>query len=257
MAERLDGDVDAAVPGHLHDLRHRVAGLKDDVRAQALRHLLPRRDALDGDDEPGPKQPRAGRGAEAHRALGKDRHRVAEPDLRPLDGGEARRHDVRGEQDLLVLQVVRDAGEGRLGSVDEEVFALCTEHEIARRVVGEAGLMLALHAAGAHAATLQTARHHAVTRLECGHPRAYCDHSARRFVPHRHAGRDGHLVDQVNVAPTDGAEPGLNERLAGAGIIGVGDLGHGDLVLAGLHAGVGNGHGISPLHEAALRRAVV
>ena len=51
-AERLDRDVDAAAVGQPHDLLDRIdrREVDDVVGAQPLRHLEPRRHAVDGDD---------------------------------------------------------------------------------------------------------------------------------------------------------------------------------------------------------------
>ena len=152
--QRLDRHVDAA-PGEALDLGDDVLLLEveDDVGAHPAGDLEALRIAVDADDERGAGQARAGRRAEPDGSLGEDGDRVADPDLSALRGGEAGRHDVRAEEDVLVREAGGDLGQVGLRVGDEDVLGLAAVDGVA-----EAPAADGLEAVAAVAALRRTAR---------------------------------------------------------------------------------------------------
>ena len=147
--------------------------IEHDVGAHALRLLEALRHAVDADDERGAREPRAGGRAQADRSLREDDDRVADLHVPALRRGEARRHDVRAEQDVLVGEAVRDLREVRLRVRDDHVVGLTAvdgvaEAPAADRLVGVAAVAalraVAREARATLAARRDRADDHAIAR---------------------------------------------------------------------------------------------
>ena len=149
------------------------------------------RNAVHGDDQRGTGEPRAGRRAEPDRSLREDDDRVSDPHVAALHRGEARRHDVRTQDDVLVLEVVGDLREVRLRVGDEDVLGLAAIDRVAEAPPAD-GLeavssMTALSAISRETRSALAARRYgtdddAVAFRESAHARADLLHDAYGLV---------------------------------------------------------------------------
>ncbi|MCY1529273.1 hypothetical protein D9M68_644070 [compost metagenome] len=124
--QRLDRRIDAAPAGKAQDLVHdiAVAEVQRDVGAQCPGNIQPVGVSVYGDDGRGSQEPGSGRGAQADRALGENRHDVADADIGVFRALEARGHDVRAHQHLFVRQAVGHRRQIGLRVRHEHVFRL-------------------------------------------------------------------------------------------------------------------------------------
>ena len=123
-AQRLNRGIHSQPVCKLHNLLDRIPFGRIDcnIGAHFFGEFLAVRLGVNGDDQPGTQQPRAGCGAQPDRTLGKDRDRPAGRDFRVLGPHQAGGHHIRGVERLLVGQFVRDGNHVVVGIVDKKVF---------------------------------------------------------------------------------------------------------------------------------------
>jgi hypothetical protein len=160
-----------------------------------------------------------GGGAQAHRALGKDCDRLALLQAGPLDGSEARRQDVAGEQGMAVVHAVGNEGGRVVRPVQQKGFTLRAKQDVEGSIEGGTELRLSASAALAVPAAEQARGHDAVAGFESLHPFSYGFDDPHGFVAHGSpGGNDFELVHQVNVGAADRGQSGADQGLSGTGI---------------------------------------
>ena len=162
-------------------------------------------DRVDPDDQAGATKPRAGRRAQADRALGEHGDALAELDVATLGRRDARRRDVREQDALLVGEIIRDLREVRLGVRHAEVLGLHAvdrvpeaprpDHHPLVLVAGALRLAVRL-AEEAGAARRHGAHQHPVADRVSLHRLAELHDHAHRLVAD-----DPPLLDRVLLAP--------------------------------------------------------
>ena len=196
-----------------------------------LRHREADRVAVDADDERGAHQLRAGRGAQADRALGEDDDRVADLDAAGLRPAEAGRGDVGEQHDLLVGHAVGDVREVGLGRRDEQVLGLRAVDGVAEAPAADGLVAVAVaalaevagQAGSALAARRDRADEHALADLVAGHAGAELVDDAHRLVADDQARPDRvFALEDVDVGAADRRRRDADDGFAGAGVAGAG-----------------------------------
>ncbi len=234
-AQRLDCRIHAAAAGDLEDFLDHVH------IAEIQRHVGPHLpgdgqaflDPVDDDDAAGTTQPGTCRRAETDRALGEDRHDVADPDVGLFRAAKSGGHDVRTHQHLFVRQAVRYRRQVRLGIRYQHVLGLgavdgIAEAPAAHRLVAVAAAGAAilggnavLAGVGGEAGT-DGAGDHALAFLVALHVAAELLDDAHRFVSDGQACRHRVLtLEDMHVGAADGGRGDAQQRVVGA------DLGDG------------------------------
>src|SRR5687767_4362213 len=109
-----------------------MVGIERHIGAEGTRCVQARGHSIYGDDECGAAQSCPERRAQANRALGKDRDRVADPDVAAFRTGQSGRKNVWTHEHGFIVEIARDRREIRARVRHEQVLGPCAIDRIAK-----------------------------------------------------------------------------------------------------------------------------
>src|SRR5688572_8880567 len=109
-----------------------MVGIERHIGAEGMRCVQARGHSIYGDDECGAAQSCPERRAQANRALGKDRDRVADPDVAAFRTGQSGRKNVWTHEHGFIVEIARDRREIRARVRHEQVLGPCAIDRIAK-----------------------------------------------------------------------------------------------------------------------------